>query len=113
MELIGRVTADATVSTLKDDRKVVNFNIAINDYYKPRNATGPIKTTTFVSCAYWVSERVADRLIKGALVEMYGRIGVDAYTNKEGNPKATLTFHVSNMKIHAAAKAATAEEVPF
>ena len=31
MELVGRLTADAKVSTLKDERKVVNFSIAIND----------------------------------------------------------------------------------
>jgi single-stranded DNA-binding protein len=29
MELVGRLTADAKVSTLKDERKVVNFSIAV------------------------------------------------------------------------------------
>ena len=38
MEIVGRITKDAVVSQLKDERKVVNFSIAINDYYKPKNS---------------------------------------------------------------------------
>ncbi len=34
----GRVIADAKVTTLKDERQVVNFSIAINDYYKAKNS---------------------------------------------------------------------------
>lgn len=33
MEIIGRITADATVSETKAGKKVVNFSIAINDTY--------------------------------------------------------------------------------
>jgi len=33
------------------------------------------------------------------LVELYGRIGVNTYINTQGEPKATLTFHVNNIKL--------------
>ena len=36
MVLIGRLTKDAVVSQLKDDRQVVNFTLAVNDGYKPK-----------------------------------------------------------------------------
>jgi single-strand DNA-binding protein len=36
MVLIGRITKDATVKKLKDEWEVVNFSIAINDFYKPK-----------------------------------------------------------------------------
>ena len=36
MNIIGRITRDAVVKQLKDDRKVVNFSIVINDYFKPK-----------------------------------------------------------------------------
>ena len=29
---------------------------------------------------------------KGAIVQVYGRIGVDAYTSTDGQPKASLTL---------------------
>jgi single-strand DNA-binding protein len=33
-------------------------------------------------------------------VELQGRIGVNAYTGKEGEPKAALTLHVNTIKLH-------------
>jgi single-strand DNA-binding protein len=38
------------------------------------------------------------------LVELYGRIGVNAYKDMEGEPKAALTFHVNNIKLHGGSK---------
>ena len=32
MELTGRVTADALISTTKSGKQVVEFSIAVNDY---------------------------------------------------------------------------------
>lgn len=99
MELIGRLTADAKVNTLKDDRKVVNFSVAINDRYKTKE--GELKeVATFVNCAYWISPGIASYLTKGTLVELYGRIGVNAWNNMDGEARATLTLHVSNIKLH-------------
>jgi single-strand DNA-binding protein len=101
--LTGRLTADAKVSTLKDERKVVNFSIVINDRYKPKS--GEVKEiATFMNCAYWVNPGIAPYLTKGALVELYGRIGVNAWTNAEGEAKASLNFHVGNIKLHGGRK---------
>ena len=92
---------------LKDERKVVNFSIAVNDYYKPKNSEG-VKVTTYVNCAYWISEKIAERLTKGSLVEVSGRIYLNAYIGADGHPKASLNCHVNNIKIHAFGKS-TAE----
>jgi len=55
MELVGRLTADAKVSILKNEGKVVNFSIAINDSYKPKGSEMATKVTTFVNCSYWIN----------------------------------------------------------
>lgn len=108
MELTGRLTADAKLSTLKDERQVVNFSIVINDHYKPKN--GEVKKiATFINCAYWVNPGIAPYLTKGTLVELFGRIGVNAWTNAEGQAKAALTFHVSNIKLHGRPKQESVE----
>ena len=109
MEIIGRVTADAKVITLKDERKVVNFNVALNDSYKPKNSNDIKKITTFVQCSYWVNSTIAPYLTKGTLVELYGRIGVSAYSSLDGEAKGTLTFHVNNLKLHGKSKASNEE----
>ena len=38
------------------------------------------------------------------MVELYGRIGVNAYTSLQGEAKASLTFHVNNIKMLGKAK---------
>jgi len=75
MILIGRLTKNATTTTLKDERKVVvNFSIAINNWYKPKGSEKGVKVTTFVNCSYWLSTAIATRLTKGSLVELSGRL---------------------------------------
>lgn len=100
MEIIGRMTADATVSETKAGKKVVNFSIAINDTYKTKGSTEVQKIVTYVNCSYWINPGVAAYLTKGSLVECNGRVGANAWTNKEGEVKASLTFHVNSIKLH-------------
>lgn len=100
MVLIGRITKDATVKKLKDEREVVNFSIAINDYYKPKGAAEGSTLTTFYNCSYWISYKIAPRLTKGSLVELSGRIYINAYTGLDGEAKASLNCHVNSITVH-------------
>jgi len=104
MELVGRITKDAVVNQLKDERKVVNFSMAVNDYFKPKDNAEGVKITTYVNCSYWISTRIAERLTKGSLIEIAGRIYVNAYIGSDGEAKASLNCHVNNIKIHSFGK---------
>ena len=104
MEIVGRITKDAVVNQLKDERKVVNFSLAVNDYYKPKNSEEGIKITSYINCSYWISTKIANRLIKGTLAEVSGRIYVNAYRGADGEAKASLNCHVNNIKIHTFSK---------
>lgn len=105
MEMTARLTGDAKISTLKNDRQVVNFSVAINDSYKGKGQEEPVKLVTYVQCAYWVNPSIAPYLTKGKLVELQGRIGVNAYKSLDGEAKASLTFHVNSIKLHGSAAA--------
>jgi single-strand DNA-binding protein len=83
MELVGRITKDAVVNQLKDERNVVNFSIAVNDYYKPKNGEG-VNITTYYNCSYWVNSKIVHLLTKGRLVEINGRIHINAYIGADG-----------------------------
>jgi single-strand DNA-binding protein len=100
MTITGRTTKDAVVNTLKDERKVINFSIAINDSYKPKGGERT-KVTTYCNCSYWITDKVAQYLKRGTLVELTGRIYVTPYVSKGGEMKASLNCHVSNIKILA------------
>ena len=105
MVLIGRLTKDAVIAQLEDERRVVNFTIAVNDYYKPKGSEKGVTVTTFISCSYWISPVIAERLTKGSLVEVAGRLSVTAYTTMEGDAKASLNCHADSIKIHQQYKA--------
>ncbi|MGN6532437.1 MAG: single-stranded DNA-binding protein [Ginsengibacter sp.] len=103
MEFIGRITKNAVVNQLKDERKVVNFNLAVNDYFKSKDSE--IKQfSTFINCSFWRNPKIADFLTAGSMVEVSGRIYVSAYTDSEGNAKASLNCHVNSIKIHSFGK---------
>lgn len=111
MQITGRITKDASIHELKDGRKVVNFALAVNDYYKPKNKDEGIKTTIYYNCAYWISTGIAAYLTKGALVEVFGRISVDAYMGADGQAKSTIKCHCNFIKIHSSKKEAARTEV--
>lgn len=112
MVLIGRLTKDAVVTRLKDERKVVNFTLAVNDYYKPKNSDKGVTVTTYVNCAYWISPVIAAWLKKGNLVEITGRLAVNAYTNMQGEARGSLNCHVDSIKVHQQIKADAAKAEP-
>ena len=112
MEITGRLTANATVKTVSDDRQVVNFTLVQNDSYKKSDGE-KVSVATFFDCSYWISTKVAAKLTKGTIVSLYGRLGVNAWTSMNGEAKATLTFHTNNIRfIGATGSAAASEAAP-
>ncbi|RXK58549.1 single-stranded DNA-binding protein [Lacibacter luteus] len=112
MIIIGRLTKNGLINTLKDERKVLNFTVAVNDYYKPKGADKAATITTYYNCSYWINMQLAERLTKGTLVELDGRIGVNAYTTMQGEAKASLILHVNAIKIHQTMKNNVAASIP-
>ena len=101
--IVGRITQNAKINTLKNDKKVVNFSIAINDGYKTKDGERR-ELTTYYNCSYWISPNVAKILTKGSLVELSGRISSSAWIGKDGEIKSGLNFHTSKIKLHGGGK---------
>lgn len=105
MEITGRLAADATVHKVGENKEVVNFSIAINDSYKPKGSSEVKEVVTYISCSYWLNSKTALWLKKGALVQLFGRIGLNVYRSSDGSRAlGSLTFHTNNLKIIVFAK---------
>lgn len=104
MEITGRITKDATARKVGNEKQVVNFSIAINDSYKPKGSTEYKQITTFVDCSYWLNAKLAEWLKKGALVQLFGRVGISTYIGHDGSALGSLTFHINSLKILVFAK---------
>ncbi|REC61310.1 single-stranded DNA-binding protein [Chryseobacterium pennae] len=106
--IIGRITKNAEINTLKNDRQVVNFSVAINDSYKTKQGERR-ELTTYCNCSYWISPNVAKILTKGSLVELSGRISSSAWIGKDGEIRSGLNFHTSDIKLHDGGKNSESE----
>lgn len=65
MELIARLTKDAVVKNVKDDRQVVEFTVVENYSFKGKDGEWK-EIPTFLKCSYWLSPKVAQHLTKGS-----------------------------------------------
>jgi single-strand DNA-binding protein len=99
MEFTGRITADAKVSSVKGDKEVVNFSVALNDRYKPKGSNETRELVTFINVAWWMGTGIAKILRKGAIVTVSGRIHANAYNDMSGNAKASINCNASDIKL--------------
>ena len=100
MEITGRLTADAEVRNTKNNKQVVSFTVVVNDYVKPKDGEGK-EFEEFFHCAYWLSTKVADHLLKGSIVTVTGRMYLNEYTGRDGNKYAQIAFNANGVKIIA------------
>ncbi len=98
MNITGRLTRDAQVRTTSQGKQVVTFSVAVNDNYKNKQGER-IEQTAFFDCSYWITPNVAKLLTKGLLVELTGRLSARAWISGDAEPKASLNFHTSNIKL--------------
>ena len=109
MNITGRLTRDAQVRRTSQNKEVVGFSVAVNDSY--RNKQGErIEQTAFFDCSYWRTPKVADFLTKGTLVELSGRVSARAWTGNDGEPRAGLNFHTTEIKFYGGGKKAETVE---
>ncbi|MCR5862565.1 single-stranded DNA-binding protein [Flavobacterium sp. J372] len=108
MEITGRLTGDAVVRSLSEDRKVVNFSVAVNDSYKTKNGER-VTQTEFFDCSYWLGTGIAPYLTKGKIVELSGRVSVRAWIDGGGQAKAGLNFHTAKITLHGGGQAVANE----
>ena len=98
MLFTGRLTGNAAVKTVKENKTIINFTVAINQKWKSKTGEKKEKTA-FVDCAYWRSPGIAEFLTKGAVVEIFGWIEAQAYQSKNDGAKARLTCTCDTIKL--------------
>jgi len=98
MEFTARITQDARTGIAKGGKQVVNFSVAINDSYKPKDGERK-EYTTYIDVAWWRGTAIAQHLTKGTVVTISGRIYSSIYTDKNGTPKPVINCNANEIKI--------------
>jgi single-strand DNA-binding protein len=111
MLFTGRITANAEVATVKGDKKVTNFTVALNQRFTTK-AGEKREKTAFVDCAYWINPGLVDYLTKGAVVEITGWVEAEAWTDREGVAHPRLVCNVDAIKLFSTGSKVDEDENP-
>ena len=85
VQLIGNVGQDPTITTLESGRKVANFSLATNEYYK--NSKGEkVQDTQWHNIVAWgrTAEIIEKYATKGKEIGVNGKLKSRSYEDNEG-----------------------------
>lgn len=98
LQIIGNLGKDCIVKEV-NGQNVINFSVVHSERYKDKQGNQK-ERATWVECAYWTDKTgVVPYLTKGKTVYAEGYPDVEAYTNKENQPAATLRMRVLNIQL--------------
>ena len=98
LQIVGNLGKDCIVNNV-NGKNVMNFSVAHTERFKDSQGNQK-ERTTWVECAYWNDKTtVAEYLKKGKMVYAEGSPEADAYTNREGQPAATLRMRVQSLQL--------------
>lgn len=95
--IIGNLTKDPELRTVNAGGQQVNvcrLSVAVNERYRDK------ESTTYFEVTAWrgLADTCAKYLHKGSKIYVEGRISVDAYIDKNGQPKGNLRMSADNVE---------------
>lgn len=95
--LMGRITRDIEKKATPSGVSVVNFTLAVEDDYKPKDGTD--RHVDFVDCNAWAgtADFISTYMGKGRNVVVVGQLKSDKYTDKDGNKRTSWKVKVDNI----------------
>jgi single-strand DNA-binding protein len=98
MLFTGRLTGNAAAKTVKDNKSLIEFTVALNQKWK--NKAGEKKEkSVFVDCTYWRNTGLAEYLGKGAVVEISGWVEAEAYQSTTRGLQSRLVCTCDTIKL--------------
>ena len=104
MEHINRIELKGRIGTVRsnthNDSRVVNFSMVTDYLYKNRNGD-PMSEATWFNVVAWEGKEISDfdKIEKGAVVHIHGRMRTTKYTNSEGVEKQFYEVLATRLRI--------------
>lgn len=97
--IIGNVGRDPEMRYTQGGVAVCDFSVAVNKRYTTAGGDQRDETTWFrVTCWRQLAETMGKYLTKGKQVMVVGEVTASAYTDKSGQPAATLEITANTVK---------------
>lgn len=90
VELIGRLGRDPELRFTNTGQAVVNFSIATDEGYKDKDGKW-LDRVEWHNCSAWgkLAEYIGNRIVKGVLVLVEGKLQTRKWQDKDGNDRYT------------------------
>lgn len=98
--VVGNVANEPELRTTASGKRVVNFRLASSPrYYDKGLSAWRDGETVFwaVSCWRGAAENIADSLLKGQPVVVYGQVKYHSYEDKNGQPRTSLDLEATTV----------------
>lgn len=97
--IIGNVGRDPEMRYTQGGVAVCDFSVAVNKKYTTSGGEQRDETTWFrVTCWRQLAETMGKYLTKGKQIMVVGEVSASAYTDKAGQPAATLEITANTVK---------------
>jgi single-strand DNA-binding protein len=98
--IVGRLGKDPEMRYTQSGVPVTSFNVAVDRRWTNQSGEKQEKTTWFrVTCWRKQAEIAAQYLQKGKQVLVEGEVDASAYTDREGNARASLEMTATNFQM--------------
>lgn len=94
LQITGRLAEDAKVKELEGGKFVLEANVYCDD---SRNTSHIVQVTQF----FKESPKNADLFKKGSIISAFGENKVNAWTTKEGEPRATEVLYADRFHVES------------
>ena len=92
--IVGNVGRDPEMRYTPTGKAVTNFSVAVNE----RRGEQDVATWFKVTCWNGLAETVNQYLTKGRQVLVEGRIAVESWSGRDGQPQSTLTITANTVR---------------
>jgi single-strand DNA-binding protein len=98
--IIGNVGRDPEFKYTQSGVALCNFSVAVTERFGGKDGSEKKEETTWYRCTAWRQQaEVANQYVKkGMSIQCVGKVKASAYTNKEGQPAASLELTVTSFQ---------------
>ena len=98
--IVGNVGRDPEMKYTQGGVAVCNFSVAVNRRWTDKNTNEQREKTTWFKVACWrgLAETVNQYVYKGMRVLVTGEVDASAWTDNDGNPRASLEITARDVK---------------
>lgn len=98
--IVGNLGQDPEIRYLQDGASVCSLRVAVNERWTDRRTSERRERTTWYRVSAWgaLGETCNRFLSKGSQVMVIGTVSVNAFTNREGEPAASLELRAREVR---------------